>query len=373
MTFEAFSLDPLVQDSLREMGYEKPTPIQEQAIPLILQGRDLIGLSETGSGKTAACAIPLIHQVDTQEPRIQVLVVVPTRELALQYATETQKIGRLKQVKVFAILGGEDMALQLAKLKAGVHVLIATPGRLIDLIYSHSIHLGNVQTLILDEADQMLGMGFVEDLEFIMQCLVQKHQTLLFSATMPEAIQKIAKTYMKDPAELKLIGEKASPKSLRHLFTFCQPTHKIQDLLDLLQKENPKGCLIFANSRKEVENLMYKLKRELPFVDFLHGGLEQSTRSIVTQKFSKGKIRYLIATDVASRGLDFSQVTHVINYHFPFDSETYLHRAGRTGRSGREGICITLVTQKEVGRVKQLQKILGDTGEWLKTPPHRSS
>lgn len=372
MTFQIFDLDPLILDALRELGYEKATPVQEKAIPLVLEGKDLIALAETGSGKTAACAIPVCHKVDPTLPHIQGLIVVPTRELALQYATETQKIGRFKKVKAFALFGGEDMDLQRAKLKGGVQVLVATPGRLIDFIYSRAIDLSQVETLVLDEADQMLGMGFYEDLEFIINCLIHAHQTLLFSATMPKQIKEIAKNHMLEPVELTLTSTKPTPAQLKHKLTFCShPGKRREELIALLKSLNPVQCLIFANSRREVEALYRVLKATLSSVDFLHGGLDQNIRSIITSKFQKGKIRFLVATDIAARGLDFSNVTHVVNYHFPFDPETYTHRAGRTGRSGREGVCITLVTRRDLSSVNKIFKMLKRQPQWLKQPPKK--
>jgi len=374
INFESFDLDPFIIDAIRELGYKTPTPIQTQSIPLILDGKDLIALAETGSGKTAACGIPICHRVDSKNGHVQALIIVPTRELALQYATETQKIGRFKNVRTFALFGGEDMYMQRAKLKDGVQVLIATPGRLIDFIYARAIDLTQVETLVLDEADQMLGMGFYEDLEFIIQCLIHPHQTLLFSATMPSQIREIAKNHMQQPVEISLISKQSTPESLTHQFLFCpNPKKRLEELLALLEKLEPKQCLIFVNSRREVEELYRTYKSKLSAIDFLHGGLEQNIRTIVTNKFMKGKIRYLIATDIAARGLDFSNVTHVFNYHLPFDNETYLHRAGRTGRSGRLGVSVTLLTSRELSQAKRLFKMLHKQPEWLREPPSRLS
>lgn len=372
MTFEAFGLDPLVIDGLREMGFEKPTPIQEEAIPLIMAGKDLIAQAETGSGKTATCAIPICHRIDPSSTHIQALIIVPTRELALQYASEAQRVGRFRKVQSFALFGGEKMDVQRAKLKHGVQLLVATPGRLIDFIFARVIDLTHVHTLVLDEADQMLSMGFVEDLEFIIQCLVQEHQTLLFSATMPDLIRKIAHSHMRSPLEVVLTGSQPTPEQLAHIFSYCPVAPKKQEeLIELLNALDPKQCLIFVNSRHEVENLSRELKRHLSSVDFLHGGLDQSIRNIITNKFSKGKIRFLVATDVAARGLDFSQVTHVVNYHFPFEEETYLHRAGRTGRQGRVGVCVTLVTKRDLPKIDHLLQTLQREPEWIKKPPSK--
>ena len=370
MTFESYSLDPAILSALHQMGYEKPTIIQERAIPLILEGKDLIALAETGSGKTAACAIPICSRISTQLNHIQALIIVPTRELALQYATEAQKIGRIKGVRAFALFGGEDMAMQRAKLNNGVHVLVATPGRLIDFVYRQVIDLSHVSTLILDEADQMLSLGFYEDLDFIMNCLVQKHQILLFSATMPAAIKKIAQGHMNNPEEVMLIGNKPAPTKLSLEFVYCKNPHaKKEQLLDLLHNIKCDQCLIFGNARHEVEKLYYQLKPHFHPIDYLHGGLSQPTRTSIIGKFARGKTKYLVASDVASRGLDFSQVSHVINLHFPLDQETYLHRAGRTGRLGESGICITLVTKRELPRMEKMLKTLSREPRWIGNAP----
>lgn len=370
-TFEALGLDPAVLDALREMNYEVPTSIQEKAIPIIIEGKDLIALAETGSGKTAACSIPICQRVQTESVHIQALIIVPTRELALQYASETQKIGKFRNVRAFALFGGEDMHLQREKLKSGVHILIATPGRLIDFIYARHIDLTHVEILVLDEADQMLGMGFIEDLEFIINCLIHSHSTLLFSATMPPQIRKLAETYMQKPAFLSLIDKKSTPENLTHQFVFCRVlAKKKEELVTLLKRIEPTQCLIFVNSRVEVESLFHFLKKKFASVDFLHGGLDQNIRTIITTKFSKGKIRYLIATDIAARGLDFSQVTHVINFHFPREEESYIHRSGRTGRAGRSGACITLVTSREVKKVERLMHKLNKPLEWVGASPN---
>lgn len=288
MTFQSYPLDPDILSALNELGYTKPTTVQEKAIPLVLEGKDLIALAETGSGKTAACAIPVCSKVSTKSTHIQALVVVPTRELALQYATETQKIGKLKGVKAFALFGGEDSDLQLAKLKDGVQVLIATPGRLIDLIYRHAMDLNHVETLVLDEADQMLSLGFYEDLDFIMNCLVHEHQTLLFSATMPKEIRKIAQGHMKEPEEITLIRKNPTPDKLSLEFLFCNSPHKkVEMLTELLKQIKVEQCLIFGNARHEVEKLYRLLKPNFHPIDFLHGGLSQNLRSSIVSKFSR--------------------------------------------------------------------------------------
>lgn len=368
--FSTYPLDPLILSALSEMGYATTTPVQEKAMPLVLEGSDCVVLAETGSGKTAACAIPICSKIDSAATQIQALVMVPTRELALQYATEAQKIGRLKGIKVFAMLGGEDMAMQRAKLKSGVHILVATPGRLIDFVYQQAIDLSQIKTLVLDEADQMLSLGFYDDLDFIMNCLVQEHQTLLFSATMPDRILKLSKQHMRNPQELRLTTQKPIPTSLSFEFVFCKNhMNKREDLVLLLKAIKVDQCIVFCNARHEVEKIYYALKATFPSIEYLHGGLDQQSRTSIITRFSKGKVRYLIASDIASRGLDFSQVTHVINLHMPIDQETYLHRAGRTGRTGEAGVCITLVTTKDFGRLRSLLKHVHRDVCWIGNPP----
>ncbi len=367
--FAPFELDPAILKALAKMNFKEPSPIQAQTMPLIQQKHDLIALAQTGSGKTAACAIPICNRVDTNRTEVQALIVVPTRELALQYATEVQKIGIYKGVKAFAIFGGSDSSLQQSKLKHGVQVLVATPGRLIDFIYSRQIDLSHVETLILDEADEMLGMGFQEDLEFIIQCLVHTHQTLLFSATMPPAIRKLAQQHMKNPQEINLILEQASPTSIQHLFVYCDAHQRDSVLQDLIKQMQPVQAIVFCHSRFQVEKVCQVLKRHVDAVDFLHAGLSQDIRSIVTSKFRSGKIRILVATDVVARGLDFSNVSHVFIYQLPPDAEVYVHRSGRTGRYDKEGIVISLVTQRELSLLPALSKQIQQELVWIGSPP----
>lgn len=368
-TFETFPLHPEILSSLEKNGYKYPTAIQAASIPLFLEGHDLIALAKTGSGKTAACAIPVCSQVDLSSKHIQALVIVPTRELAYQYATETQKIGGRMGVKTFAICGGEDAGLQKSKLASGVHVLVATPGRLIDFIYSRDVDLSHVKTLILDEADEMLNMGFYEDLEFIMQCLVQSHQTCLFSATMPNEIKQIALKHMKGPKEILLSKEDATPAKIDHRFVYVRHDEREQKLADLIHDLQPTQCIIFCRSRIQVEKVCHFLKRKLHGVDFLHAGLQQDIRTIITNKVRSGKVRYLVATDVAARGLDFSKVSHVFIYELSEDSETYVHRSGRTGRQEREGTVISLVTHRELWALKKVCEHLKEEPKWIGPPP----
>lgn len=368
-TFQDLGLDPLILQSLEKINYKEPSPVQAQAIPLILQRKDVIALASTGSGKTAACAIPICQLVNVDSPKVQALIIVPTRELALQYAVEAQKIGKDKHVKAFAIYGGEDAGMQLSKLQHGVQVLVATPGRLIDFIYSRQIDLTHVETLILDEADEMLSMGFYDDLEFIIQCLVHTHQTLLFSATMPKEIRHIAHAHMKDPQEITLTAEKPGPDKLEHHFLYCRHDHRVNVLIEQIRTLNPKQGLVFCHSRHEVERVCRDLKREFDGVDFLHAGLSQDLRSSITNKFRTGRVRILVATDVVSRGLDFSNITHVFIYHLGDDPDVYVHRSGRTGRFDKAGVVVTLVTDRELSTLKQILKLIQKDPIWIGDPP----
>lgn len=368
-SFAEMGIDPLILKSLEKMQFKQASPVQAQAIPLILEGKDLIALAKTGSGKTAACAIPICHKVNPAFTYVQALIIVPTRELALQYATETQKIGGEKHVKAFAIFGGEDASMQQSKLKAGVQVLVATPGRLIDFIYSRQIDLTHVETLILDEADEMLGMGFYEDLEFIINCLVHDHQTLLFSATMQENIRKLAKKHMKDPMELSLLTDQVSPETIEHRFLYCRYDQRDNALSSLLTELNPKQSIIFCHSRIQCEKVCRALQRKVPDVDLLHAGLGQDLRSTITNKFRNGRIRFLVATDVAARGLDFSNVSHVFIYQLSDNPDIYVHRSGRTGRQERAGVVVTLVTDRELNALKRVLHHIKRTPIWIGEPP----
>lgn len=369
MTFNDFNLDPKIIESLREMKYLEPSEIQTKAIPEILNKRDVVALAQTGSGKTAACAIPLCHMVDTNKDAVQALVIVPTRELALQYATETQKIGKKRGVHAFAIYGGEDADIQEAKIGHRVHVLIATPGRLIDFIYSRRIDLSQVFILALDEADEMLSMGFYEDLEFIINCLVQEHQILLFSATMPKEIRRIAEGHMKDPVDILLTQKKQGPSSIEHRFLYCRPDQRDASLIQLLNECQPVQSIIFGRTRFQVESLAKSLQKSVKGVDFLHGALSQDVRRIVTRKFRGGKIQHLVATDVAARGLDFSEVSHVFMYEMSDDPDIYVHRSGRTGRFDKQGMVVTLVTKRDLGVLGKVLKFLKKKPQWIGHPP----
>ena len=364
MKFDELGLSPEVMKAVTGMGYTDLTPIQEQTYGLIREGRDLMAMAETGSGKTSACGIPISDMVDPKIPGIQALILVPTRELALQYVDELDVIGKHTGIAHFAIYGGFPMDIQKAKLEHGVHILVATPGRLIDHLYNSTLTLEKVRILVLDEADEMLKMGFVEDVNFILSCIMNEYQTLLFSATMPPEVEELANTYLKNPVRIELNLEDVSPQSITHRFRFLSEKNRIQTLKQYFIEEKPAAAIIFCNSRRNGELLFRKLKGSVEDLEYIHGGLDQSKRTSIFNRFKQGKIKVMIATDVAGRGLDFSRVTHIFNYDFPGASENYVHRTGRTGRMGREGVAISLVTGRDLFSVKRLFKEKGIQYVW---------
>lgn len=356
MKFTELDLKPEVQAGLKAIGYTDLTPIQEDTLKDILAGRDMIALAETGSGKTAACAIPIIERVDTSLNEVQALVLVPTRELALQYVREICEIAKKTKVIGFAVYGGHPMDIQVGKLEHGVHVLVATPGRLIDLLYNSPLKLSEVRTFVLDEADEMLNMGFFDDVKFILSCLVHEHQTLLFSATMPKEIKSLAAKSLKNPVTIELNLNQIAPQNLEHHFEMVQGHHRFEKLTEYLHRKEVKQAIIFCNSRRNVEKLHDQLKKEFRSVESIHGGLEQSRRTSLFNRFRKSDIQFMVATDVASRGLDFSHVSHVVNYDFPMNPQGYTHRTGRTARMGRKGVALTLTTSHNLRDLKIIIK-----------------
>ena len=356
MTFSQLGLQPTILHALGKMGYDHLTPVQEQAIPLILEGRDLVAVAETGSGKTGACGIPLVQRANPSLNAIQALILVPTRELAAQYMAELGRIAQETEVVPFAIFGGVKMSRQQAKLRHQVHILVATPGRLLDLIWNSDLNLSHVRTLVLDEADEMLNLGFIDDIQLIMSCLVHEHQTLLFSATMPPAIDRLAHAHLSTPVRLELNHTQKAPASLKHHFQHTSH-NRLPALIDYLKTEPMQQSIIFCNSRQRVGQLFTALQARFKWLGFMHGGLEQSQRALIFDQFRRQKIKFLIATDVAARGLDFRHVSHVINFDAPPSHEVYTHRTGRTGRMGRAGIAMTLVTDRDLQNLRRLLRI----------------
>ena len=369
MKFTELNLKPQILKALKQLGYEELTPIQEKTFPHIIAGKDMIALAETGSGKTAACGIPIVQSVDAGKNQIQILVMVPTRELALQYVSAISDVAKFTHITPFAVYGGFPIEIQKAKLSHGVNILIATPGRLIDLLRNSPLNLSQVQTFILDEADEMLNMGFITDIEFIISCLIHEHQTLLFSATMPKEIKHLAKKYLKNPITLELNVDQIAPQSLCHQFQQTTGGRKLGSLLQYIKDTKPTQAIIFCNSRRNCENLFDKLKKEIDSVDIIHGGMEQSRRSSLFNRFKKKQIKTIVATGIASRGLDFSHVTHVINYDFPDSPLAYTHRSGRTARMGRKGTAVTFFSSHDLHTLKTIIKNNNIDPVWLSAEP----
>jgi ATP-dependent RNA helicase DeaD len=351
------------------MGYKEMTPIQEATYPIIAAGQDLCALAETGSGKTAACAIPLIQQVDTTLNAIQGLVIVPTRELCIQYVNEIYNIGAKTDVVPFAVYGGFSKGIQVAKLNHKVHILVATPGRLIDLMYDGSVSLSHVKCVILDEADELLKIGFLDDIEFIISCILQEHQTLLFAATMDDDIKKLADKGLHNPQHISLINDRPSPESIEHYFEYLHPKNKKPELMKYLEEEDTKQVLIFCNARYKVDELFKSMRKDVKDIEYIHAGLSQDKRSSIYRNYKNNKVRCLIATDVAGRGLDFSNVSHVINWDFPGDGEQYTHRTGRSGRMGRKGKALTFLSKRDIPNLRSLIRKQKITPLWIGEDP----
>ncbi len=373
MKFSELGIPSNILGAIEKMGYEEMTPIQEATYPIISEGHDLCALAETGSGKTAACAIPLIQKVDPALNAIQGLVIVPTRELCIQYVAEIQKIAKNTSVIPFAVYGGFDKDIDIAKLKHGVHILVATPGRLLDYLYSGVLSFRHVKCAILDEADELLKVGFLEDIEFIMSCIIREHQTLLFSATMPEDIKKLAHDCLRDPRHISLITERKAPTSIDHYFAYHHPKDKLAALTKYLKEEDVKQALVFCNARHMVDKLYSSIRKEFESVGYIHAGLSQDKRSSIFRQFKERKIRYLLASDVAGRGLDFSHVSHVVNWSLPRGRELYTHRTGRTGRMGRKGKALTFVTRHELPDLRELIDRNTITPCWIGKNPLREN
>ena len=371
MKFTEFNLKPELLSALTEMGYEETTPIQEEAIPPILAGSDVMGLAETGSGKTSACGIPLVQHADPDHNAIQAMILVPTRELALQYVTELETLAKHSGIVPFAVYGGLPIALQKAKLDHKVHILVATPGRLIDLIWNTKIDLTQIRTVVLDEADEMLNMGFIEDVDFILDCLLQEHQTLLFSATMPPEIERLVDKYQTDPVRVELIRDRRAPTSLQHHFVQVG-RDRTKPLVETLREDGVEQAIIFCNSRDKGGELYRDLRRQLQSVDYIHGGLDQERRTAIFHRFKDKQIKFMVATDVAGRGMDFTHVSHVINFDFPFNADIYTHRTGRAGRMGRTGTAVTLVGDRDMRNLKSLLRVIGVEPTWRGAEPDLS-
>jgi ATP-dependent RNA helicase DeaD len=366
--FSDLGIAPEVLSVLEGLGYEEPTPIQVRAIPLLLAGRDVIGRAATGTGKTAAFAVPLVQHVDPSVGRIQALVMAPTRELAVQVAEATHKYGSRRGVRVLAVYGGQDISRQLRELRRGVHVIVGTPGRLLDHLRRGSLDLSSTGYVVLDEADEMLDMGFIEDIEAILESLPKERQTALFSATFPPRIQDLARKALTEPERVTIAPEKLDTPLVRQVAYLVPRQHKLEALARVLDVEAPTSAIIFCRTRTEVDELTAALGVRGYHPEALHGGLAQAQRDRVMQRFRNGSADLLIATDVAARGLDVEHVSHVVNYDIPQTPEAYVHRIGRTGRAGREGVALTLVQPRERFLLRAIERTTGVPIEHARVP-----
>nr|WP_256522580.1 DEAD/DEAH box helicase [Halobacillus sp. A5] len=349
------------------MGFEETTPIQEQTIPLGLEGKDVIGQAQTGTGKTAAFGIPMIEKIDKDVRSVQGLVIAPTRELAIQVAEEINRLGKNKGVRALPIYGGSNMDRQIRALRDN-HIVVATPGRLLDHIRRKTIKLQSVHTAVLDEADEMLNMGFIDDIRDILKSLPEHRQTLLFSATMPKEIRDIATKLMKQPEEVKVKAKEMTVENIEQYYIEIPEKHKFDTLTRMLDIDAPALAIVFGRTKRRVDEVSDGLQARGFLAEGIHGDLTQGKRMSVLNKFKKGRIEILVATDVAARGLDISEVSHVYNFDIPQDPESYVHRIGRTGRAGRKGKSISFVTPREKAQLNLIEKLTKKEVERLSVP-----
>ena len=355
--FDELQLDERIIRAITEMGFEEASPIQAQAIPVAMEGRDMIGQAQTGTGKTAAFGLPLLQKVDPKVKKLQAIVLLPTRELAIQVAEEMRRFAKfIHGVKVLPIYGGQDIVKQIRSLKDGTQIIVGTPGRVMDHMRRKTVKVDHVLTVVLDEADEMLNMGFLEDMETILSQLPEERQTLMFSATMPQAIAEIARKFQKDPVTVRVIKKELTVPKVTQYYYEVKPKNKVEVMSRLLDMYAPKLSIVFCNTKRQVDDLVQELQGRGYFAEGLHGDLKQVQRDRVMDSFRNGRTDILVATDVAARGIDVGDVEAVFNYDIPQDDEYYVHRIGRTGRAGREGKAFSLVMGKEVYKLRDIQR-----------------
>lgn len=359
-TFEELGINEGLLNSIKTLGFTEPTPIQEKAIPVLIQGtRDFIGLAQTGTGKTAAFGLPLLQLINKAERFPQALIICPTRELCLQISKDLETFRSKKEpVSVTAVYGGTSISLQIRDLKKGTQIVVATPGRLIDLIERKAIQLEKIHYVVLDEADEMLNMGFKDDIEFILKNTPERQSTWLFSATMPAEIRQVSKRYMDKPFEITIGKMNAGNVNIDHQYYATQHSNRYETLKRIIDFNPGIYGIVFTRTKADAQEVTEQLVREGYDIEAIHGDLTQPQRDKVMGRFREKSIQLLIATDVAARGIDVKDITHVINYELPDDPEVYTHRSGRTGRAGKSGISISLVTPREVFRLRSIEKML---------------
>jgi len=360
VSFEELGIEEGLLQSIHTLGFTQPTPIQEKAIPVLLQGtKDFIGLAQTGTGKTAAFGLPLLQLINKQQKFPQALIICPTRELCVQITNDLSSFKRkTDHISVVAVYGGASIGMQIRDLKKGTHIVVATPGRLIDLIERKAINLEHIHYVVLDEADEMLNMGFKDDIEFILKNTPNRQSTWLFSATMPAEIRQVSKRYMKQPFEITIGKVNAGAATIDHQYFVTAQVNRYETLKRIIDFNPGLYGIIFTRTKADAQEITESLIREGYDIEALHGDLTQPQRDKVMTRFREKNLQLLIATDVAARGIDVQGITHVINYELPDDMEVYTHRSGRTGRAGRSGISISIVTSKEIFRLRQIERML---------------
>jgi len=369
LLFADLGLSEAVMKAVAAVGYESPSPIQAATIPALLAGRDVLGQAQTGTGKTAAFALPVLSNADLSQTKPQALVLAPTRELAIQVAEAFQKYAEaIPGFRVLPVYGGQPYAQQLSALKRGVHVVVGTPGRVIDHLDRGTLDLSQLKTLVLDEADEMLRMGFIDDVEAVLKKLPEQRQVALFSATMPPAIRRIAQTYLQDPAEVTIAAKTTTSANIRQRYWWVSGMHKLDALTRILEVEPFDGMIVFARTKAATEELAQKLQARGLAAAAINGDMQQSQRERTIGQLKEGKLDILVATDVAARGLDVERVSHVLNYDIPYDTESYVHRIGRTGRAGRSGEAILFVTPREKGMLRAIERATRQPIEEMQLP-----
>ncbi|MEO0001279.1 MAG: hypothetical protein RL766_1325 [Bacteroidota bacterium] len=370
MSFEALGIEASLLEGIQTLGFTQPTPIQEKAIPILLSGtKDFVGLAQTGTGKTAAFGLPLLQLVDVEMRHPQALVVCPTRELCMQITKDLANFStHKKSVRSTAVYGGASIGEQIRELKRGIHIVVATPGRLIDLIERKAINLENINYIVLDEADEMLNMGFREDIEFILGNTPNRNSIWLFSATMPNEVKQVSKRFMTTPAEITIGKMNAANVNIDHQYYVTSGVNRYQTVKRIIDFNPGIYGIIFTRTKADAQHITESLIREGYDIEALHGDLTQAQRDKVMARFREKSLQLLIATDVAARGIDVQGITHVINYELPDDPEVYTHRSGRTGRAGNSGVCISIVTQREAYRLRQIEKLINNRFHKLDIP-----
>ena len=357
MKFDELNIDERILRAIEDMGFEETSPIQTQAIPAVCEGIDVVGQAQTGTGKTAAYTIPMLMKIDPQIKKPQAIVLCPTRELAVQVAEEIRKLAKyMSDIKVLPVYGGQEIVRQIKSLKTGVQIIVGTPGRVMDHMRRKTVKFDNINMVILDEADEMLDMGFREDMETILTETPEDRQTVMFSATMPKAIMDIARNFQKDARIIKVVRKELTVSNIEQFYYEVRPKNKTEVLCRLIDIYNPRLSVVFCNTKRQVDELISELKRRGYFADGIHGDMKQQQRDRVMDDFRSGKVDILIATDVAARGIDVDDVDMVFNYDIPQDEEYYVHRIGRTGRAGRSGMALSFISGKEVYKLKDIER-----------------